>query len=350
VISSRTHAALDLGLVAALAGVALLPGRSPRVRWLAAGMAAAQAGTGALTDYEGGVSPRIGVQENRALDVASAAALGGFGAAWRSPALLGAGAATLAVALLSEGRTHGGAPSMLYPPLDTPKRLAPDVWVVDSAVDPGIPVRMTVIRLEGGDLVLHSPTRHRAGLQRALEAIGPIRHLVAPNIAHWMFAKDWQDAVPGATTYGAPGLAQRGQVRRSGLRIDQVLSSRAPAAWEGQIEQAVVPGHAGFHEVAMFHRASGSVLMTDLVQNFEPAKLPWVVRPLAWLMGNTTARSRAPAYLRALFTGRPAAAAEAARRVVGWRPDRVVVTHGRIIESGAAERLRRSLGWLTGEG
>jgi hypothetical protein len=34
---------------------------------------------------------------------------------------------------------------------------------------------MTVIRLAGGDLLLHSPVRLDPGLRRALDAIGPVR-------------------------------------------------------------------------------------------------------------------------------------------------------------------------------
>jgi hypothetical protein len=255
----------------------------------------------------------------------------------------------LVAALFGDAHSHHGAPRTLYAPLDVPKRLARDVWVVDSGFRSGIPVRMTVIRLGNGDLLLHSPTRYTAGLQRALETIGPIRHVVAPNSVHWMFAKAWQDAVPDSTTYAAPGLRRRGQVRRAGLRIDQDLSPAPPAAWAGEIEQEVIAGGAGFREVVMFHRASATLLMTDLMQNFEPDKLPWLLRPIARALGNTTAQSRAPAHLRAVMRLGRREKAEAARRVVGWAPSRIVVAHGLVIEEGAAERLRSSFRWLTGE-
>lgn len=348
-ITSRTHAAIDAGVVAALASVALAPGVASRVRWAAASASLFQLGYSALTDYEGGVVPRLSVQQHRAFDVAGAAALGIAGAAFRSTGLLAAGAVNFATALLGDAHAHDGAPRMLYAPLDVPKRLARDVWVVDSAIGPGIPVRMTVIRLSNGELLLHSPTRYSAGLRRALETIGPVRHLVAPNSVHWVFAKAWQDAVLDSVMYAAPGLRRRGQVRRARLRIDHDLSRDPPAAWAGEIEQEIISGGGGFREVAMFHRASGTVLMTDLVQNFEPGKLPWLLRPIARVLGNTTVQSRAPAHLRAVVGLGRRKAAEAARRVVGWRPERVVVTHGRVIETDAAERLRRSLGWLTGD-
>ena len=344
-LTSRTHAIFDLGLTAGLAAMAIL---SPRARWAAAAGAVAQAGTGALTNYEAGLVPLLSFRQHRRLDAVSAAVLGMAGLGLRSPALVAAGAATMGLALFSDGHAHP-APSMLYRPLDVPKPFAPDVWLIDSEIGPGVPVRMTVVRLPTGELLLHSPTRHSPDLQQALTALGPIRYLVAPNSVHWMFCKQWQDAVEDTVTYAAPGLRRRGAVRRAGLRVDHELSDVAPAAWGGAFAQVVVPGGAGFREVVLFHEPSRTVLLTDLVQNFDPGKLPWLLRPAARLLGNAMPTSRAPGHLRAVVLLQRGAASVAARRIVAWAPERIVVTHGRPIVNGAAERLRRSFGWLTNE-
>src|SRR5918993_3242039 len=110
-----------------------------------------------------------------------------------------------------------------YPPLDVPKPVAENVWIVDSGphrmLGLPMPVRMTVIRLGGGDLWLHSPTRFDEGLRREMEAVGRIRHLVAPSIAHWSFLQEWQRNCPDAVTWAAPGLRERAPVRKSGVRL-----------------------------------------------------------------------------------------------------------------------------------
>ena len=347
-IDSRTHAMIDVGLSAGLAGLALCPAVSARTRGTAAAAAACLAGASALTDYEGGVAARISLQQHRGLEAASGAALCLLGAVddedgggWL---LLLAGAAQLALAAFSDAHAHAGPPDMAYPPLDTPKRIADDLWVVDSMHGPGIPVRMTVIRLPNGTLLLHSPTRYSAALQQALEQLGPIAHLVAPSIVHWMYARAWQDALPAATVWAAPGLRERGQVRRSGLRIDRELTDGAPPEWADEIEQAIVRGGGGFAEVVFFHRPSRTVLMTDVVQNFELRKLPWILRPIARLLGNVAPSSRGPAHLRAVVALK--SNADAARRIVAWAPERIMVTHGSPIDQDAAATLRRSLAWL----
>lgn len=344
-MNSRTHATLDVGMIAGLGAIAFGPGNSARVRGVAAAAAVAQAGQMAVTNYEAGLRPIVSFGRHRQFDLLGGAALGLVGAALGSKPLFAMAAATVGSALFSAAHGHD-APDTLYRPLDVPKAFGPDMWLVDSEIGPGVPVRMTAVRLEDGSMLLHSPTRFSSGLRQALEAIGPIRHLVAPNSAHWMFAKAWQDAVADARLYAAPGLRERGPVQRAGLRIDEVLTDVPPAAWGGAFEQVVVPGGVGFREVAMFHVPSRTVLMTDLVQNFEPRKLPWLLRPLAWLLGNTSPASRAPAHLRAVVGGATGAAA-AARRVVAWRPERILVTHGAPIVTDATERLRRSLSWLT---
>lgn len=240
-----------------------------------------------------------------------------------------------------------------YPPLDLPKPAAEGVWVVDSGpmqamgVIP-IPVRMTAIRLENGDLLLHSPTRHTPALQAALEGFGPIRHLVAPNIAHWTFLKEWQARLPKVTTWAAPGLRNRSAVRRSGVRLDHDLKDGPLPGWPGEIERITVRGGGGFHEVALFHRPSKTLLLADLVQNFEPGKLPLPLRPLAWAAGITAPDGKAPAYLRAVVRLGGAEAREAGRRLVATRPERVIFAHGRWFDRDGAARLARSLRWLAG--
>src|SRR5689334_4514306 len=100
-----------------------------------------------------------------------------------------------------------------------------DIWVYDdvpiSAAGMPIPIRMTIIRLGDGSLLLHSPTRYSQAVASQLEKFGRIKFLLAPNIAHWMFIKGWQKALPHTTTFAPPGLADRAQVREAGLRIDR---------------------------------------------------------------------------------------------------------------------------------
>jgi Domain of unknown function (DUF4336) len=239
----------------------------------------------------------------------------------------------------------------VYPPLDVLKPVAPDIWTVDSgpldAMGLAIPVRMTVVRLKSGDLWLHSPTRYDEGLGLELRRIGTIRHLVAPNVAHWSFLKDWQARCPGVVTWAAPGLRHRSQVKKSGVALDHDLGPSAPEAWAHDIEQAVVPGGFGVNEVAFLHCSTSTLVLTDLIQNFEPEKISPLVRPLVRLAGAMAPDGKAPVHLRFAINRKRDAAAAAARKLVGWAPERVIFAHGLWFNLDGATQLQRALRWLT---
>ena len=373
-ISTRLHGLIDYAVAASLGGLSASRRLSPPVRQILAAAGASNAGYAALTDYEAGLRARLTMRQHLALDALSGAALCAAGLLMRRrrpgerALLIGVGLSELAVVALSSATPVSGPgqgtgpvgrlvdPGLAgpdqagYPPLDTPKPVAEGVFVIDSVL-PGVlgltlPVRMTVIRLPGGDLLLHSPTRFSAGLKAELETLGRIRHLVAPNIAHWTFLDAWQRACPGATTWAAPGLRERSQVRRSGVRLDRDLVDAAPPEWGDSIGLTAVPGGLGFHELALFHRPTRTLVLTDLVLNLEAHKLPAALRSLARLLGVTAPDGMPPPYLRAVIKLRRQAAARAASGLLEQRPDRVIFAHGRWFERDGTAALRQSLRWL----
>jgi hypothetical protein len=168
----------------------------------------------------------------------------------------------------------------------------------------------------------------------------------APNIAHWSFLAEWQRQCPDAVTWAAPGLRERANVKASDVRLDRDLPAESPPEWAQDLEQAVIPGAAGFREVTFFHRPSRTLVLTDLVVNLEAGKLPLHARAFAWATGVLAPDGKAPAYLRLIVKRRAAAAREAARRLVALDPERVIFAHGRWFDRDGAAQLRRSFGWL----
>ena len=243
-------------------------------------------------------------------------------------------------------------PVVTYPPLDMPKPVADGLWIVDGGPQRvfglEMPVRMTVVRLGSGGLWLHSPTRFRPALPDALDRIGPIEHLVAPNVGHWTHVRGWQQEFPQATTWAAPVLRRRRQVKLSGPRIDHDLEDDPPEAWAREIDQIVLSGAGGYHEVAFLHRPSRTLVLTDLVVNLEAGKLPYATRAFARINGMLAPDGKGPLYLRASVLLNRRQAAAAARRMLDWAPERVIVAHGRWFEADGTARLARSLRWLTG--
>jgi hypothetical protein len=235
-----------------------------------------------------------------------------------------------------------------YPPLDRLKKVSDEIWIVDSgpmkAGGLSIPIRMTVIRLSTGDLLLHSPTKMTDALVAELQQLGPVRHLVAPSIAHWTFLPEWQEAFGDAEVWAVPGLRDRPQVRSSGLRIDHDLSSDTPEAWASDIEQGLVHGGVGFTEAYLFHRTSRTLVLVDLIQNLQSSRLPPLTAAVAKLSRATIGRTAA--HVRVVTALGGAEAKEQIRHLLSLEPERVVFAHGRWFPSGAAERLRQAFDWL----
>jgi len=78
------------------------------------------------------------------------------------------------------------------------EKLAENIWTVASnhlflALHVG--TRMTVVRLANGGLWLHSPVAMSAQLQQELDALGPVAHIVCPNLYHHVYAGEAVAAV-----------------------------------------------------------------------------------------------------------------------------------------------------------
>jgi hypothetical protein len=100
-------------------------------------------------------------------------------------------------------------------------------------------------------------------------------------------------------------------------------------------------------EFVFFHRASRTLVLTDLIENFEVAKLDSITtRWLTRLGGAQHPNGSMPRDMRLTF---PKPALKAAVEImIGWRPERIVIAHGHWYETNGTEELRRAFHWLIG--
>jgi Domain of unknown function (DUF4336) len=239
-----------------------------------------------------------------------------------------------------------------YRPINTLKPVADEVWLVDGpviefrylGVGLPFPTRMTIVRLADGTLWVHSPTELTAALRAEVVLLGPVRHLIAPNRIHYWWLGDWQRAFPDALAHGAPGVRARAAER--GLAFDRDLGDQPPAEWAGQIDQLVVRGRY-LSEVVFFHRASRSLILTDLIESFEADKVtsPWL-RLVMRLAGCMHPDGSLPIDLRLTFLGHRRAFRAAVKTMLDWQPERVILAHGHWYPANACAELRRAFRWL----
>ena len=67
--------------------------------------------------------------------------------------------------------------------------------------------RMTVVRLDGGELFLHGAIPLSSTLRRELDALGTVRHLCVPNLRCFDHLPQWIDAYPSAERWAPPGAS-----------------------------------------------------------------------------------------------------------------------------------------------
>ena len=71
------------------------------------------------------------------------------------------------------------------------------------------PTRMAVARLQDGSTWIWSPVALTPEIARAVDVIGPVRHIVSPKKLHHLFLEEWAKLYPDAQLHAPPGLAKR---------------------------------------------------------------------------------------------------------------------------------------------
>jgi uncharacterized protein DUF4336 len=222
----------------------------------------------------------------------------------------------------------------------------PEIWIVDGPVVTAAagfhyPTRMTIIRLGGGDLVIWSPVALTAQLRGEVEVLGNVRYLVAPNSLHDSFIADWHRAFPVAQVLAAPGVREK----RADLKFGADLGNAPVPGWTGEIEVVLVRGNRITTEAVAFHRPSGTVIFTDLLQQFPPGWFKGWRELVARLDLMLADEPSVPRKFRVAFTDKRAARA-ALRHILAWRADKVIMAHGTPVTRGGHAFLKRAFAWL----
>ena len=192
--------------------------------------------------------------------------------------------------------------------------------------------RMTVIRLASGRIMLHSPCPITAALVKDIAALGPVAHIVVPGNFHHLHAASAQAAFPEAKTWICPGV----EIKRPDLTYDGVLGDAAPADWAEDIDQVLMQGTRIMREVAMYHRASRTLILVDLIENFTDAT-PNIGGALKlwfkYVLRMWANPKPAPEYRMGWSDW--TAAANSLRSILAWDFQRIVLSHGDLIDRDA---------------
>jgi Domain of unknown function (DUF4336) len=218
---------------------------------------------------------------------------------------------------------------------------AEDVWSVAAAhrfLGLWLGTRMTVVRLPGGTLWLHSVVAVDDLRADEIQALGPVRHIVLPNLYHHVYVSDAIQRWPAARVH-APAAMRK---KRPDLRIDAELSETPDAEWCGELLPVHIDGSV-MDETVFVHRPSRSLVCADLIENFDSS--PHLATRLYLKAAGLQHRVAFSRLLRPVYRDRRAAR-RSLERLLAIDFDRVVLTHGRVLDRGGPAAVREAYRWL----
>jgi hypothetical protein len=199
-------------------------------------------------------------------------------------------------------------------------------------------VTMTVLDLGGGELLLHSPLPLTSERRTAVEMLGHVAHLYAPNTFHYLWVGEWIAAFPEARVHAPAALGGK----RKELRIDRFHDETSLVISNALVE---IPIH-GFRmaETVLVHRPSGTAIVTDLVHNVGRPTHFWTkLYATAFGFYDRVAQSRV---IRWTAYDDRAAARRSVDALLAQPFERLIVGHGDPLTHGAHALLAMATAWL----
>jgi hypothetical protein len=226
--------------------------------------------------------------------------------------------------------------------MSTLRQIDESLWVIDHPFKAaGIPVgtRTTLVRLSDGGLFLHSPGPLSVALAKQIDALGSVRCIIAPNMFHHLYVAENARAWQAATVHLAPGLA----TKRKDLSFNEELGDEPSPIWSADIDQVWVRGSKIVNEVVFLHRASRTLILTDLSFNFAHASQR-SLRIFLKVMG-AYGHFGPSRMMRFVYRDR-ALLRESVERILCWDFDRIVVSHGDLVEHDGRRIFADAFEWL----
>ena len=192
--------------------------------------------------------------------------------------------------------------------------------------------RTTVVRLDDGSLLLHTPPPPTDALADELRSLGPVRWLVVPNCWHHLGAPAAAARFREARLVGPASALRRNRL----LRLDLDLNDGQFGKLAPEFDVLPLAGVPFWDETVLYHRPTRTLLGADIVCS-AGANDHFTWRFGARLTG-CYERVRVPPDARKKLEDK-ASAARSLRAMLDRPAERLIIGHGDIIEAGCREHL-----------
>jgi hypothetical protein len=201
------------------------------------------------------------------------------------------------------------------------------------------PRRMTIFVLPGRRLFIHSGVRLSDDEMERIDALGRVAYyLFVPNAFHDPDAAWFAQRYPDARVIAPAASVEQ---LRKGMRVDATIEEGWPEECANTIVSHTIAG-VRFPETVLFHIPSRTLVVVDLL--FNMTELHFKGKPLGrFLMklNNAYGRLGITRLTEMLVHDRMAFRASL-ESVLAWDFDRVVISHGDVLECGGKEAVKRA--------
>lgn len=206
-----------------------------------------------------------------------------------------------------------------------------NIWEVTTShimLGAEFPLRMLVMRGPDGSVTLVSPISLSDELAAAIDAVGPVRAIVAPNLFHHTYLAAASQRYPDAAVWGPVGLEKK---RPDVAFTHQVaVTDQTVHAPADGVELLAVGGVPGLGELSVFHQPSRTMYLADMIMNIQQ-EAGLYTRTLFKLEG-VWRRPSVPRLMRLMTRDKQALLATASVWADRWAPERIAPGHGSLVE------------------
>lgn len=219
-----------------------------------------------------------------------------------------------------------------------------DIWVAEQSFryfGLSVGTRMTVIRLATQELAVISPIQINDAIVTQLAQLGTVRHIIAPNLYHYLFAANFKKNYPNATFWAAPGL----ELKKPDLLIDKKIDRDGKSLGDGieyiffdGFRTLALSGFDSLNESVFFHSVSRTLILTDTAFHFDDS-FPLITQFATRVIGGY--KSLSPSLLERIATTEKDKVRKSVEKVLSWDFERVIMAHGTIVEQNGKEKFKQ---------
>ena len=216
------------------------------------------------------------------------------------------------------------------------KSLADNLWLLHyplRLLGADLHRNVAVLRLSSGDVVIHSTGPFTPEDMAAIRAVGRPRWIMDTMLRHDTFAQRGREAFPEATYLAPAGFSERVGV--------PTLPRGGQPGWDAAGAVFGLAGGPRMEEHVVLHRPSRTLIVADLIFNFGAECSAWT----HLLMNVAVGAKHDPGMARSIrWTARDRGALRASlAQMMAWDFDRLIVGHGKVIETGAKTQVAAAL-------